>query len=435
MIFVYLVIYTMKFIQKFLDESKYSQRQYLSFGIIFFINYPLYYFVWIYLSPQGYENIYLRIAASLLCVPIIFNKAWPDKIRKYFLMYWYIVTIYCLPFFFTLMTLKNNAAASWIMNLILSYFVVVIIFESSIASLIISIGTIIALMVFFLFMKNSFIFSPGTIDLSATLATFFAAFIIGSIFNRNKELIEKERLQTMKTIAASIAHELRTPLRAIDSGITGIKKCLPTLLESYSVAKEAQLSLPYLNPIDQKALPAVLCNMSTETQAAFNVIDMLLVKSEFSRVNSGGFIPCSMKQCVAEALDRYPFKSNERQLVDWQLGDFTFLGDALLVEHILFNLLKNALYAIKAANKGRMIIWTSQTNAMHCLHFKDTGPGMSKKKVSSIFNRFYSTTPHGTGVGLTFCQMVMKNLNGSIVCQSKKGEFTEFLLFFPKNNK
>ena len=48
-----------------------------------------------------------------------------------------------------------------------------------------------------------------------------------------------------------------------------------------------------------------------------------------------------------------------------------------------------------------------------------------------IFDRFFSKTYHGAGVGLTFCKWVMENLNGSIDCLSLKDEYTHFLLSFP----
>lgn len=69
---------------------------------------------------------------------------------------------------------------------------------------------------------------------------------------------------------------------------------------------------------------------------------------------------------------------------------------------------------------------------LNILIFKDTGKGISKENISHIFRKFYSRTKYGTGIGLSFCKMVMESLGGEIKCKSQEGKFTEFRLCFPK---
>ena len=64
--------------------------------------------------------------------------------------------------------------------------------------------------------------------------------------------------------------------------------------------------------------------------------------------------------------------------------------------------------------------------------FKDTGTGISGRDLPYIFDRFYSKTRHGTGIGLAFCQMAVELCNGEIKCNSKEGEYTEFVITMPK---
>lgn len=102
------------------------------------------------------------------------------------------------------------------------------------------------------------------------------------------------------------------------------------------------------------------------------------------------------------------------------------------MKHVLFNLFKNALYSIKEANKGCISIHITREGQFNILHIKDTGKGMPKVIKDKIFDKFYSRTKHGTGIGLSFCSLVMGAFNGYIECKSEEGEFTEFLLCFPK---
>ncbi len=106
-----------------------NKRQLKIFGIIFLINYPLYYLIWANGSHQHYENIYLRISASLLCVPLIFHDRWPMNLRKYLPLYWHFTAMYCLPFVFTFMTIKNNASTAWLLNLILALLLIFLLFD------------------------------------------------------------------------------------------------------------------------------------------------------------------------------------------------------------------------------------------------------------------------------------------------------------------
>ncbi len=247
-----------------------------------------------------------------------------------------------------------------------------------------------------------------------------------------KEAAE-EKVESIQLIAAAIAHEIRTPLRSIDAGIQGVQHYLPDLVKTYETAKQANLDIPYIAPADCKVLGNSLKETENETRAVFNVIDMLLVKADLSQIKKTEFKKYSVMQCLHESLDRYHFDIDERELVHLnEDNDFEFFGDPLLVSHVFFNLIQNALYFIKAASKGEINIWIEQNDEFNILHFKDTGAGIPVRSLPHVFDKFYTTTKHGTGVGLAFCKLVMESMDGSIKCYSNEGAFTEFVLKFPR---
>ena len=97
------------------------------------------------------------------------------------------------------------------------------------------------------------------------------------------------------------------------------------------------------------------------------------------------------------------------------------------------NLLKNAFYFIDKAGKGEIYIWAEINKNKSLLHFKDTAQGIEPEVLPKIFNQFFTyETNRGTGIGLSFCKIVMQSHHGNIECYSKFGEFTEFVLSFPK---
>jgi PAS domain S-box-containing protein len=249
--------------------------------------------------------------------------------------------------------------------------------------------------------------------------------------------IANERADSMRLMASSIAHELRTPLSAIHSAMGWMHEELPKLLKIYEIAKEAELPIPSIHPRRVSLMNRVCQDVSYEAESANNIINMLLMKLGQVNLPVENFDYCSIKSTVTMALTRYPFSSEEhRRLVHWNpKTDFQFKGSELLLSHVLFNLLKNAIHFIEEAGKGEIFIELRKENIQNRLIFRDTGKGISPKDLPSIFEKFFSKTLHGNGIGLAFCQQVMHSFGGTIECRSEEGEFAEFILGFPKLRK
>ena len=249
-----------------------------------------------------------------------------------------------------------------------------------------------------------------------------------------REKVQKAKIKTIQGAAASIAHEMRTPLSAIKSVAHGTNQYLDDFIVAYKMAKEAELKVPFVRQDQIEDLEEGLKTLDRESELAQSVINMLLTNIKMLGGGLGKLTICSMAECVTSAINRYTFMPKEQaKLVCWEAkNDFKFNGEPLLINHILFNLLKNALYYIDKTDKGEITIWLEKKKNYNELHFKDTGQGIGKEDLPHIFDHFYSKTPHSTGIGLAFCKMTMENIGGDISCQSVYGEFAEFILRFPK---
>ncbi len=416
-------------IKKILDHSNNISYPYKVFGIFGVITYPLFYVIWIFANSQGYESALMRSIATLLCFILILYEKWPAKLKPYLPIYWYLTVMYCLPLFFSYLLLKNNFSSVESLNVLSALVLFILIVDTWAFSILLACGVILSCLIFKL---NGGVFKFEE-NYTNILITYFSVILAGCIFAHKKEQIQHEKIQTIKTIGASIAHELRTPLRTISSAASGIKSYLPALIQTYNQAKTANLPAPNIEPTHLKTLSNACDDIEAETQAAFTVINMLLINvAQSSNISAENFKRQSITHCINEALRRYPFDIGERALVNYEpTHDFIFKGDELLTVHILFNLLKNALYQIKAANKGEIFIDTKLGSKYNELHFKDTAKGISAKVLPHIFDRFFTQTYHGTGTGLAFCKMVMEASGGKIFCNSVEGEFAEFVLYFP----
>jgi two-component system CAI-1 autoinducer sensor kinase/phosphatase CqsS len=417
-----------------LRNLEYFQRRLRVFAIIAIVAFPAYYIVWHFLFPQPYENLAMRLFGAALFVPILYSSRWPEHWKRFLPHYWYISLLYSLPFFFTYMLLKNNGTDIWIGSALVAVFVMILLLDwiTLIAHFVLGVG--LALVAY----AATNDFSLLSFNYHEYIAIAIFAVVIGAVSNYDSERIRIEQERAMLATAGSIAHELRTPLISIRSGAAGLNKYLPTLLDAYQQARAHQLPVASIRTAHLDALKGVLDRIDLEVYHSNAVIDMLLVNVRLSGDNSHELTLCSMNRCIELALERYPFSEEERTLMSWQPGtDFQFKGVELLAVHVLFNLIKNALRHISKARKGDIQISLASRPEANQLIFRDTGGGIPPDVLSHVFVRFYTSSNNtdsilGTGIGLAFCRDVMQAFGGSIECRSVFGEFSEFILTFPK---
>jgi PAS domain S-box-containing protein len=250
-----------------------------------------------------------------------------------------------------------------------------------------------------------------------------------------KKAIMDEKMQVMKTLAATMAHESRTPLATINAQSGFVKAILPTLLSAYEHAVATGHVQPLSTP-QVEALRELPSEMNRATINANTFINMLLAKVNFDggNDNSRPLTLLSAKDSLIEAIRLYPLDELSTAMIKTDYsGSFEFMGDDILFRHVIFNLLKNAIFYVRSkAEGGEIQIWIEQQADWNIIHFKDTGLGISSEVLPHIFNSFYTRTHHGTGVGLAFCKMIMEGFGGTISCQSVEGQYTHFILSFPK---
>jgi len=235
-------------------------------------------------------------------------------------------------------------------------------------------------------------------------------------------------------MTGSVVHELRTPLVSVNLAISAIEKYLPELISAYQLASDNGLPVKKIHHSDLPMLVRFAENIQTEIKAANTFIDTLLLNLTEPKLSAEKMQDCSIRQCIEMALERYPLVENEKDRIIFEpRDDFIFKGNQLLTIHIIFNLLKNALYYMKSAGKGEIYIWLEAGEQINKLHFKDTAKGIAPEALPHIFERFYSNTQGGSGIGLAFCKMTMELFVGEIHCESVEGDYAEFILSFPRN--
>lgn len=408
--------------------------QYELFGIFAVINYIVPYFMW---SPSSNSNytllICLRLLAGSLCFLLIIKDYWYDILTPYLPLYWHATLLYCLPFLTTFMLFDSQGSVFWLLNTILALLLLAVLVDSRSFVVIQIVGVGLGYGFFVVTGQAKWFYLPAeTIYWTSYMCIY--SLMVGLLFSRRNEKITEERLCAYKSVSASIAHEMRTPLSAMYISAQGVQEYLPRLLKTYEIAKAHALDIPKLDTQKLQMLQDIPNHFISISRRSLSIIDIFLTKFGNFEKQVLPLEQCSIFDCINKALDEYPFyPKSQRRLVTIQPGnDFTFFGNESLVIHIFSNLIKNSLHQIKTAQKGSIKIWVSASDGFNVVHFRDDATGIRSAELPKIFDKFYTSKDHGTGVGLAYCKQAMIAIGGHLTCRSTYGKFTEFQMCFPK---
>jgi two-component system, OmpR family, aerobic respiration control sensor histidine kinase ArcB len=240
---------------------------------------------------------------------------------------------------------------------------------------------------------------------------------------QKEQAIVEKTSKFMKMLSGSIAHELRTPL-----AIVGVSADLLSISPAFVGADDDEKIL-----IEKR-----FKSIKYAIKSASCIIDsmMIVLKTLSSGVNLNSNLKrLAIADDINNLLQSFPLLDHEKSLFVVEFGtvkDFFYNGDKILTQYMLSNLIRNSLHAIKEAEKGEIKISLGTSSSYNILKFIDTALGISVAELSDIFNQFTSKKQLGSGLGLAFCKEVMQIYGGDISCNSKLGEYTEFVLRFPK---
>jgi len=221
------------------------------------------------------------------------------------------------------------------------------------------------------------------------------------------DLERNQRLAAMGEMAASLAHQLRTPLAT-------------ALLYS------ANLAQPDLSD----AARARFAGKATEQLKRLErlIQDVLL----FARGESIGRDTLVAAVLIAEAaqtLEPLCLEKDVRFRVELAVGDTIIMGSRKALGGALLNLLENALQACEAG--GEVLLSAVIAGRQLRIGVRDTGPGIAVEAQARIFEPFFTTRGQGTGLGLAIALGVARAHGGTIEVSSTPGEGSEFLMLLP----
>lgn len=221
------------------------------------------------------------------------------------------------------------------------------------------------------------------------------------------DLERNQRLAAMGEMAASLAHQLRTPLAT-------------ALLYSANLAQPA---------LSDAARARFAEKATAQLQRLERLIQDVLL---FARGESIGREAVSVEQLLGEAAHTLEPLCGEKGVafsVEADVAGTIIMGSRKALCGALVNLLENAL---QACDTGGAVMLAAGLDAGRVrIGVRDTGPGIPLEAQARIFEPFFTTRGQGTGLGLAIALGVARAHGGTIEVSSRPGEGSEFVLLLP----
>ena len=238
------------------------------------------------------------------------------------------------------------------------------------------------------------------------------------------QLIRSERLAATGQLAASIAHEINSPLQ----GITALLNVIQTkykkdkkLLEKLDLVKSAFESI---------------------RDTVRNLIDL-------NRPGKENKQPIDINQVIENTstlVRSYLTKSRVKINLNLAAENPRLTGSPQQLGQVLMNLINNAVESITGASEfqeklkavpthsGKIFIDTFNQENELIIRVKDSGPGISKKDLEHIFDPFFTKKKTmGMGVGLSICHNIIEDHKGYIVAENANDGGAVFTIRLPIN--
>ncbi len=233
-----------------------------------------------------------------------------------------------------------------------------------------------------------------------------------------KDAKENERLCT--EFFANLSHEFRTPINVIYSSCQ--------LIEMY-------IEKGQFDDID-KYNKIVKHNCYRVSKLINNLIDSNRISEGFYQISPKNVDFIAVVEDTVLSVSPYIEDHGMEIVFDTDVEEKPMLCDPEKIERVILNLLSNSV-KYKRESGGKVEVKVFDRGETVEVVVKDNGLGISKEKISSVFNRFvkidksFSRTREGSGLGLYIVKSLVEMHKGTITVQSEEGLGTEFHIKLP----
>ena len=224
-----------------------------------------------------------------------------------------------------------------------------------------------------------------------------------------QRLVQSEKMASMGTLTAGVAHEINNPLNFISGGL--------------NILDEVREGLNWSGQEKEQER----CNQALKM--AFDGLDrsigIVQALMTFSHRGGSRKVQADLQEITDNTLRFLTSKISDdvRIIKDYKLNRKVPLFPEKM-HQVIMNIIDNALYAVNSVPKGPKIITISTRLAGDnvVLSFSNTGPFIAKEHLDHLFDPFFTTKDpgHGSGLGLSICYTLVSEHGGEIEARNTR---------------
>lgn len=231
-----------------------------------------------------------------------------------------------------------------------------------------------------------------------------------------KQLIHTQKMESIGTLAAGIAHEVGNPLASISA-----------------LVQVAQRSTT--DPFISEKLGLVKSQVTRISKIIRDLVD-------FSRPSNYELLMTDINENIKEAVEITKVGTKAKN-IDFEIDltenipSLPLIADQ--IQQVFVNILLNAVDAIQEkkddTSRNKIVVKSFIEDESVIINFTDTGPGIPESNYTKVFEPFFTTKKQGkgTGLGLWVSYGIVKSFQGDIKIKSSLGSGTSFIINLPIN--
>ena len=239
-----------------------------------------------------------------------------------------------------------------------------------------------------------------------------------------EQLLISDRMASVGTLAAGVAHEINNPLASVVANLELVTRDLTGLSDNLQIRDRLAEVFEELRDAKEGA-----------DRLRHIVRDLKIFSRSTDEEHRG---PVDVRQVLESSLRMAWNEIRHRARLIKEYADVPSVdANEARLGQVFLNLVVNAAQAIREGNSEQNVVHVSTAmddeSGRIAVEISDSGTGIPPENLSRIFDAFFTTKPigEGTGLGLSICHRIVAGLGGEITVESQVGRGTTFRVFLP----